>query len=249
MRCLACAAFVILFVTGCSTVSKNVVDVSKSSQVAPFSTLQLGEPHPLSWQPWIISRFNRRTDYRVVELDGQRVLRAHSDKAASGLLQDVAIDPVESPNLSWRWQVKHILPGADLNRRGSDDSPVRVIVSFDGDHDKFDVEDRAAARLVKLFSGRDMPYATLMYVWDNKLPVGTMLDNAHSGRAKMIVVESGATRTGQWLNFSRNVVNDFKRAFGEAPGRVISVGVMTDSNTTESEAIAYYGDIVLQELP
>lgn len=246
---LASVIFASLLVGGCSSVSKTVADVSKSSQIAPFSTLQLGEPHPLSWQPWIISRFNRRTDYRVVEFEGQRVLMAHSDKAASGLLQDVAIDPTESPNLSWRWHVKQILPGADLNRRGSDDSPVRVIVSFDGDHDKLDVEDRATARLVKLFSGRDMPYATLMYVWDNKLPVGTMLDNAHSGRAKMIVVESGGSRTGQWLNFTRNVVNDFKRAFGEYPGRVISVGVMTDSNTTESEATAHYGDIVLQERP
>ncbi len=246
---LGCVLSAGLLFSGCAGVLPGPVDVSKSTQIAPFSTSQLGEPHPLSWQPWIITRFNRRTDYRVVELEGVRVLKAHSDKAASGLLQDVAIDPVEMPHLQWRWKVEQLLPGANLSRRGHDDSPVRLIVSFDGDHEKLDFEDRAAAKLVKLFSGREMPYATLMYVWDNKLPVGTMLDNAHSGRAKMIVVESGAARTGQWLSFTRNIVDDFRRAFGEAPGKVISVGVMTDSNATESVAIAYYGDIALQESP
>ncbi len=238
--------FAVATLVGCASAPSQMNDVRLSNQVAPFSTLQLGEPLSLSWQPWILSRFNRRTDYRVVDQDGMRVLRAHSDKAASGLLQDVVIDPITSPNLLWRWNVERLLPGANLTRRGSDDSPVRVIVSFDGDMGKLDVEDRAAAGMVKMFSGRDMPYATLMYVWDNDLPVDTLLDNAHSGRAKMIVVESGGKRTGQWLDFRRNVVNDFKRAFGEAPGRVISVGVMTDSNTTETETIAYYGDIVLQ---
>ena len=150
---------------GCASAPSQMNDVRLSNQVAPFSTLQLGEPLSLSWQPWILSRFNRRTDYRVVDQDGMRVLRAHSDKAASGLLQDVVIDPITSPNLLWRWNVERLLPGANLTRRGSDDSPVRVIVSFDGDMGKLDVEDRAAAGMVKMFSGRDMPYATLMYVW------------------------------------------------------------------------------------
>ncbi len=237
---------------GCASVPP--ADVAKQSQITAFSastnSLTATPPAwPPTWQPWIISRFNQRTQYQMVDDNGRQVLRAYSDKAASGLLQEVAIDPLLAPYLRWQWKVPKLLLGADLSVRGMDDSPVRVIVSFDGDHQKLDVEDRAVGDMVKLFSGRAMPYASLMYVWDNKLAVNTMLDNAYSSRAKMIVVESGDGRAGKWLNFSRNIVNDFKRAFGELPGQIISIAVMTDSNRTETEAIAYYGDIVLGTEP
>jgi hypothetical protein len=185
------------------------------------------------------------TDYRIVEDGGAHVLEASADSSASGVLQDVTVDAAVQPILSWRWRVSQISLSANLALRGSDDSPARVMVSFDGDRRKFDFEDRAMADLVKLFSGREMPFATLMYVWDPRLPVGTFLENAHSGRAMMIVVESGEDHVGQWLSFSRNLVEDYRRAFGEMPGPIVSVGVMTDSNATHSRITARYGDIAL----
>jgi hypothetical protein len=176
-------------------------------------------------------------------MDGRRVLRAQAQTAASGLLQEIEIDPLVSRHLKWHWSVPQLLPEADLSKKGSDDSPVRMIVSFDGDLAKLDVEDRAMAGMVKMVSGREMPYATLMYVWDNKLPIGTFLDSPHSSRVKLIVVESGSGRLGKWVSYSRNLVADFKRAFGEMPEKIITVGVMTDTNATEKDATAYYGDI------
>lgn len=223
-----------------------VFTLSPTETVSPFSLANSGEALPTGWQPWIISRFNRKTQYRIVERDGAHVLEAFAENSASGILQDVSIEPRQYPQLSWRWRVSQLPKEADLSRRGNDDSPARVIVSFDGDKSKFDFEDRSTADLVKLFSGREMPYATLMYVWDNKLPANTLLDNAHSGRAKMIVVESGPTRVGEWLFFTRNVLEDFKRAFHELPGKIISVGVMSDSNATNSVITTQYGDISLR---
>lgn len=236
---LLCAAALL---AGCSSASTTRLG-AKPDRVAAFSLSQLGEPHPLEWQPWVFSRFNRRTDYRVIEMDGRRVLRAQAQTAASGLLQEIEIDPLVSRHLKWHWSVPQLLPEADLSKKGSDDSPVRMIVSFDGDLAKLDVEDRAMAGMVKMVSGREMPYATLMYVWDNKLPIGTFLDSPHSSRVKLIVVESGSDRLGKWVSYSRNLVADFKRAFGEMPEKIITVGVMTDTNATEKDATAYYGDI------
>jgi hypothetical protein len=236
---LLCAAALL---AGCSSASTTRLG-AKPDRVAAFSLSQLGEPHPLEWQPWVFSRFNRRTDYRVIEMDGRRVLRAQAQTAASGLLQEIEIDPLVSRHLKWHWSVPQLLPEADLSKKGSDDSPVRMIVSFDGDLAKLDVEDRAMAGMVKMVSGREMPYATLMYVWDNKLPIGTFLDSPHSSRVKLIVVESGSDRLGKWVSYSRDLVADFKRAFGEMPEKIITVGVMTDTNATEKDATAYYGDI------
>ena len=59
----------------------------------------------------------------------------------------------------------------------------------------------------------------------------------------MLVVESGPERLGRWLTFKRDVRADYQRLFGEPPGSIIFVGIMTDSNATGTQASAYYGDI------
>ena len=48
---------------------------------------------------------------------------------------------------------------------------------------------------------------------------------------------------GRWSSFRRNVLEDYRLAFGEEPGRIESVGVMTDADNTQSRARAVYGDI------
>jgi hypothetical protein len=61
----------------------------------------------------------------------------------------------------------------------------------------------------------------------------------------MLVAASGNAGVGLWQNFSRNIVEDYVRAFGEKPGRLIGIGVLTDTDNTEESIEAWYGDIVL----
>ena len=213
------------------------------ASVQPFSLASIGETAPPAWEPWVLSRFLASTRYRIVEHEGERVLKADANVSASGLLQPLSLVASEYPYLHWRWKVPQLIPGADNASRTSDDSPVRVIVAFGGDKSKFDFEDSTLAKTVKLFSGREMPYATIQYIWENKLPPETVLDHAKTSRVKMLVVESGPHRLGQWLSFQRNVQQDYQRLFGEPPGPITFVGVMTDSNATETHISAYYGDI------
>lgn len=240
-----------LMLAGCSSFIAPVPSPSSFAGFGPFQAVQpfsltpVGQPAPAGWEPWILSRFLAKTRYQIVDEDGQRVLAADADVSASGLLQPLAVSPVEYPWISWRWKVPQLIADADNASRGGDDAPVRVIVAFDGDKSKFDFEDATLARTVKLFSGREMPYATIQYIWENRQPTETVLENAKTSRAKMLVVESGPARVGQWLNFRRNVRADFERLFGEEPGQIIFVGVMTDSNATASRTFAYYGDIQL----
>ena len=57
----------------------------------------------------------------------------------------------------------------------------------------------------------------------------TVLHSPHTDRVRMIVAESGVQRAGQWITLRRNVVEDFRRAFGEEPDDIVGVGLMTDS--------------------
>ena len=59
----------------------------------------------------------------------------------------------------------------------------------------------------------------------------------------MIAVESGSGRAGQWIRERRDVREDYRHVFGEEPGRVDAVAIMTDTDNTGATATAWYGDI------
>jgi hypothetical protein len=85
-----------------------------------------------------------------------------------------------------------------------------------------------------------------MYVWCNKRPVNSVIQNPRTDRIRKIVVESGADRLNQWLIYERNIKADYEKAFGEAPGALVGIGLMTDSDNTRSKALAWYGPIELK---
>jgi hypothetical protein len=48
---------------------------------------------------------------------------------------------------------------------------------------------------------------------------------------------------GAWLSYTRDIRADFEKAFGEAPGALLGVGLMTDTDNTGEQVHAWYGDI------
>jgi hypothetical protein len=83
-----------------------------------------------------------------------------------------------------------------------------------------------------------------MYVWSSDAPVGTIAPNTYTGKIQMIVVDG--SRDGKWHEFRRNVLEDYRRAFGEDPWDIVAVGVMTDSDNSHEKARAQYGDITFR---
>jgi Protein of unknown function (DUF3047) len=127
--------------------------------------------------------------------------------------------------------------------RYAEDSVVRVILSFEGDRSKFSAKNRMLSELSLTLTGEEMPYATLMYVWCNTRPVGSIITNPRTDRIRKLVVESGAQGLGQWLDYERDIRADFVKAFGEEPGALTGIALMTDTDNTQSHATAWYGPI------
>jgi hypothetical protein len=117
------------------------------------------------------------------------------------------------------------------------------MVAFDGDVSKLPLKDRLSAKAAQSISGQALPYATLMYIWGEKVAVDSITPSSRSARIRMLAVAADEHGLGRWQSYSRNLVDDFKRAFGEEPGKVISIQVMTDTDNTGADAHAYYGDI------
>ena len=76
--------------------------------------------------------------------------------------------------------------------------------------------------------------------------MGTIVPNPYTEQVKMIVLQSGEEKVGRWVNESRNLVEDYRMAFGGDPPRISGVALMTDTDNTRESAIAYFGDIILK---
>jgi hypothetical protein len=219
--------------------------VAPSPKTAPtaFSTAVALDVLPPGWRPYRLARFKKPTQYKLVPFEGAVALRAQADAGASGLQYDLSVDVHEYPWLSWHWKVPALIPGADNTQQHAEDSPARVIVTFEGGREKLSDAEQINYDLAKAMSGNDLPYATIMYIWENNLPEGTVIDHPMTTRIKMIVAASGAKDLDRWHEERVNVLEDYRRAFGEEPPRIRAVGVMSDSDNTGGHAVAYYGDI------
>jgi hypothetical protein len=240
---------VVLLLSACATAP---VGSPVLADVTPFSSNSDGAHLPRNWQSLVISRAKAPTQYQTVfDPQAQRVvLRAHAKRACTGLKQLLNIDPSSRPLIAWEWRVMHLIEGADNTNRDAEDSPVRLLLFFDGDRGGLPVRDQVALDLAQIASGVAPPYATLMYIWENRQPVGTVIDSSFTGQVKMIVAGSGPNLLGGWRKFERNYVDDYRLAFGRAPGRLIGVGILTDSDNTGAVVEAFYGDIrLLSALP
>jgi hypothetical protein len=221
----------------------GVVEVARFSRTPPG---KVGRP----WEPYFIVRNNAPTAYRVVQLEGTSVLESVAAEGGSALHRKIRIDPQRHPVIEWRWRVPP---------REPDDSPfsaaarasamARVSIAFHGDPEKLDLADRVHFRLAKALTANGLPYATLVYVWLYNVPAGTVLLSPYSDRVRLVVVESGEERVGQWIGMRRNVLEDYRRAFGEEPGDIVAVGVLTDCGDDGSTRRAFYGDITFRTPP
>lgn len=188
----------------------------------------------------------RETIYTRREHEGRSAWHARSQRAASVWRRrvDVAVTPTTRVEFSW-W-VADVIAGADLRRAEVADSPVRVGFAFDGDVSRLSMRNRMQFQLAEALTGEMPPFAMLMYVWDNHASIESVMPGARTDRLRNVVLERGDTHLRRWRDYHRNLFDDFQRAFGEPPGRLTAIALMTDTDNTGSAAEAWYGDVVLK---
>jgi hypothetical protein len=180
---------------------------------------------------WREVEVQRKTQYDVVEIEGRRCLRAWSRDGASILLSAVRFDPEAYEWLSWEWRVDQHVAGESLDRKEGSDVAARVYVYFDT-------------------AGLPWQKRSLDYVWSSTLPAGTILESAFASTSKIIVVESGAAHLGQWRRVERNLEDDYERCFGKSDlPHVIAIGLMSDTDNTGGEALAYFDELRVTREP
>ena len=206
---------------------------------------QTGEP-PRGWQELTFKKIKNHTRYTVIQEGSNSCLRAESHKSASGIFKEVTVSAKEYPILRWRWKVEGVLEKADAVKKSGDDYAARIYVAFKYDPETAGAWEKAKYGAAKALYGKYPPKGALNYVWDNRLPAGTTIDNAYTDRAKMIVVKSGKEKVGKWVSEEANVYEDYRKLFGVEPPEIEFIAIMTDTDNTGESAVAYFDDIVLK---
>jgi len=176
---------------------------------------------------WKEKSFVANTRYAVQTSGGQRALCASSTAAASGLFHEIRIDLRKTPLLNWSWKVERGLHDKDERSKPGDDYPARVYVVFSGGFAFWKTR-------------------AINYVWSSAQPVGAIWPNAFVSNARMVVVETGSSRLGQWVTEQRDVLADYRKLFGDAADYVDAVAIMTDTDNAGGSAAACYGDIYFE---
>jgi Protein of unknown function (DUF3047) len=175
---------------------------------------------------WQLREFSGSAEVELVRGERGLAFRLRSTRASFALYRDVVVGLDEFPTLAWSWKVAQLPAGGDVRDRARDDQAAQVYVVF--------------PRWPSPRTRSDV----IGYVWDTTAPVGTTLTSTRAPNVKIIVVESGTTRRGNWVRQRRNVAEDYQRLFQRPPPRIGAVAVMIDANDTGSSAEAFVGDLV-----
>ena len=214
---------------------------------APCTPLDLGfDSKTVNWVHVPMSKLKKDTVYKKSKEDGRTVLSATANGSAS--LYTALIKPaITAPaTVSWDWKTQALVPGADNRDKSREDAPLRVLFAFDGNKAALPSDEQTRFNRAKKLSGRELPYAVLMYIWSDLVAVDTVIPSAHTSQIKMIAVTSGASGLGAWQTVRRDLVADYRRAFGADPGPLLGVAAMTDADNTGAKAVGQYADLKLQ---
>ena len=189
--------------------------------IADFSLGLDARGVPLGWQ---LKERTGRADFSLTEEGDIHALHLRSMDNSFGFQKALDLDPRRYPLLTWKWKVTKLPEGGDFRRGEVDDQAAQIFLGF---------SNRCA----------------IVYIWDSTAPQGLM-DHAWAPpfmTIKAIVVRSGPAQTGRWITEARNVVEDYKRLFGDEPPPLAGVRIQINSQHTETSGESFIADLVLQK--
>ena len=177
-------------------------------------------------EEWRI-KVNRGTpEVRVIDDTQGAVIQLKSRRLSFALERAVDIDPERLPYLTWRWKVARLPSGGDFRQATTDDQAAQILVAF---------TDRRI----------------LSYLWDSTAPKDTMQSATSIPLLHIfaVVCRSGPAELNQWLSESRNLSDDYQKAYGRRPPRLKGIRLQINTQHTGSSAESYFGDVAFRNAP
>jgi len=192
-----------------------------------------------NWEHFLFPQVDEHTSYKL-ESDGDLTyLKAESKRSASALMHKQEFNPREYPRLKWRWMVGNVYEKGGAGEKGGDDFPLRVYVTFQFDPKKAGFFERIKYGIAKRRFGRYPPKSALCYVWASRPQGEEIMKSPYFENAKLVPVEEGEENLGRWKNEEANIIEDYRKAFGEEPPEKAALAIMNDSDNTGEGSVSY----------
>ncbi len=195
---------------------------------------------PLNWYNQLADKktyefseqLRKSYNYEIMEENGNKFLRFDGIKGKHlnyPLADKNDINIHETPLLNWKWRIHTIPEGANEKNDSTNDVAASIYVVFDMGRVLF----------------KKVP-KSIRYTWSSTLPEGKELTKFF-GNQRIVVVGTGENNIGEWQTFERNIVQDYKRLFGDTPPKQpIAILMLSDGISTGKAAKADYDDIYLK---
>ncbi len=179
---------------------------------------------PSGWTAFATLGGRPAYDFTIVEDDGRRALALRSRDDHSTIAKEIHVDLEATPILEWSWKVVELPTGADVRNRATSDLTGHLLV----------VWPRFPGPLRSRLIG---------YAWGSSEPAGSVQRSQKTGTVTFVILRSGAEGLGRWVTERRDVVEDYRKIYGEKPENPKVIAISIDTNDTHSTAAALIGGI------
>lgn len=212
-----CAALILISVQLFTPVMADKASLDKNDHIIDSFSSKNDSNLPPDWHP-------SRKDismFSILKENGDQFLRVKTKNGCTSIGKQFSFSSSNYPYLSWKWRVHKLPTGGNETKSKKNDSGAAVYVFFKG---KFKLNN------------------IIKYVWSSTLSQGTVTNSPYNKRARIVVLRSGIEQSGEWINETVNINEDYRRLFGQNPPPIEGIGLLSDSDNTESEAMADYDD-------
>jgi hypothetical protein len=195
------------------------------------------------WRPLTFPKIKEHSEYTIEHQGRESVLRAESRASASAIVYRKPFNVYDYPMLRWKWKVMSVYEKGNARTKEGDDYPLRIYVLFEYNPDKAGFYDAIKYGLAKTLYGEYPPHSALNYIWANRDDETGIITNTYASNARMIVLQKGKKNLGRWIVEERNILDDYRKAFGTDPPAMATLGIMNDSDNTKESSVSYVGFI------
>jgi len=197
-----------------------------------------------SWEPLTFEKIKEHSTYEVKN----SMLIAKSKNSASGITFEKNYDIYKYPVLNFKWKITNIFEKGDATTKEGDDYPIRIYVMFKYDPKKASFFEAIKYDIAKSIYGEYPPHSTINYIWSNKMQKEKIITSSYTDMSKMIILNSGKTKINTWQEHSVNVLEDYKKAFGQnPPSSSVTLAIMSDSDNTGGSSTSYIDYIEVKQ--
>ena len=167
---------------------------------------------------------DNKTIYTLGSNDNGNYYKAIADNAASGLGKEIKIDLNKTPIINITWKIEKDLPGIKENTKKGHDFAARVFA-------------------VKKTGATPLSNRAINYVFSSNSEIGLNWPSPYTKKSIDNVLSTTKENLNEWVTVKSNVKEDFKKYHNLEVNELDGLAIMSDTDNSKMEAIAYYQNI------